>query len=181
VKVETTSISGVKIIEPDVYRDGRGYFLETWKEPKYDQEVFETDFCQDNLSYSKHGVLRGLHYQCPNAQAKLVTVLSGEVWDVAVDLRQDEPTFGDWTSVTLSGDNHRQLFLPPWCGHGFVVTGDHARFHYKCSNLYSPDDERSIAWDDPTLGIDWPVEDPILSESDVSAPQLQSIPPEHLF
>ncbi len=181
MRVKTTSIAGVKVIEPDIYRDSRGYFIETWKEPTYAKEVFETDFCQDNLSYSKQDVLRGLHYQCPNAQAKLVTVLSGEVWDVAVDLRQDEPTFGDWTSVTLSGENHRQLFLPPWCAHGFVVTGDHARFHYKCSNLYSPEDERSITWDDPTLGIDWPVEDPILSESDTSAPELQSIPSEHLF
>jgi dTDP-4-dehydrorhamnose 3,5-epimerase len=181
MRVVSADLPGAKIIEPDVYGDDRGYFLETWNERDYAEAGLEVEFVQDNLSFSTGGVLRGLHFQNPTPQAKLVTVLEGEVFDVAVDLRRYESTFGEWTGVRLSGESHRQFFVPSWCGHGFVVTGEKALFHYKCSDFYSPQDERAIRWDDPTLDIDWPVDEPTLSEKDAAAPFLSDLEDEALF
>lgn len=172
MNVTETELPGVLILEPRVFKDDRGYFLETWNQESYAAAGLPNQFVQDNLSFSTHGVLRGLHYQEPHPQGKLVWVVSGEVFDVAVDIRLGSPTFGRWTGVTLSAENARQLWVPEGFAHGFVVTGDHARFAYKCTNGYHREAEGSIRWDDPAIGIDWPVSDPVLSEKDAAAPLL---------
>jgi dTDP-4-dehydrorhamnose 3,5-epimerase len=181
MKVHDTEVPGVQIVEPDICKDDRGYFLETWNQHDYRELGVEADFVQDNLSWSEAGVLRGLHFQNPHSQAKLVSVLEGEVFDVAIDLRRDAPTFGQWSGLYLSGDDHRQLFVPEYCAHGFVVTGERALFHYKCSDFYAPDDEHAIRWDDPEIGIDWPVDSPSLSDKDAAAPRLEELDADTLF
>ena len=175
-----TKLPGVLVIEPRVFRDARGYFLETYNQATYDASGLSVRFVQDNLSYSVRGVLRGLHYQHPSAQGKLVSVLDGEVFDVAVDIRPDSPTFQQWFGVTLSSENCRQCYIPPGYAHGFVVTSDSAKVAYKCTALYQPSDEGSVAWNDPDIGIDWPVEAPILSPKDRDAPRLRDVPPSRL-
>lgn len=169
MKVIETNISDVKIIEPAVFGDERGFFMETWNQKKFEQEVTgkPTTFVQDNHSKSKKGILRGLHYQTENTQGKLVRVVSGEVFDVAVDIRKDSATFGQWVGVYLSAENKRQLWVPEGFAHGFYVTSDEAEFVYKCTDFYNPSAEVSIAWDDKDTGIEWPVDiAPLLSAKD---------------
>jgi dTDP-4-dehydrorhamnose 3,5-epimerase len=174
-----TDLPGVLIIEPRVFRDDRGYFLETWNAERY-AEIGLPPFVQDNLSCSHHGVLRGLHYQHPGDQGKLVSVLEGEVFDVAVDIRPDSPTFRQWVGVTLSAENARQLYIPVGFAHGFLVTSSTARFAYKCTDFYQPQHEGSLRWDDPDIAITWPIEDPVLSPKDAVAPLLKDIAPDRL-
>jgi len=181
MKVIETPLAGVLIIEPQVFGDERGFFLETWSRKRYAEAGIDVDFVQDNLSLSSRGVLRGLHFQNPMAQGKLVSVLKGEVFDVAVDLRQGSPTFGRWHGVVLSGENKRQYWVPPGFAHGFCVTSETALFTYKCTELYAPGHERSIRWDDPDLAIDWPVAKPQVSDKDRLAPFLADIDPADLF
>lgn len=178
--VTETDLPDVRLIEPDVYSDHRGSFLETWNARDYGYRGLDFSFVQDNLSRSREGVLRGLHFQNPRPQAKLVSVLEGEVYDVIVDVRADSDTFGEWQGLYLSAENARQLYVPEGFAHGFVVTEGEALFHYKCTDFYHPEAERSIRWDDPDLAIDWPVDDPILSEKDAEAPTLGEIPKESL-
>ncbi len=159
-------LAGLKLVKPQVFEDGRGYFLESYHLEKFGAEVVRDAFVQDNVSFSKHGVLRGLHYQEPHAQGKLVAVLEGEIFDAVVDIRRDSPTFGKWHGVTLSEHNHLQLYVPPGFAHGFCVTGEQARVLYKCTDFYSPGNEHTIIWNDPQIGIAWPVADPVLSEKD---------------
>jgi dTDP-4-dehydrorhamnose 3,5-epimerase len=181
MKVIPTSIPEVLIVEPRVFPDERGYFLETWNRQRYADAGIDVEFVQDNLSFSRRGVLRGLHYQNPGAQGKLVSVAQGEVFDVAVDLRTDSPTFGRWVGATLSHENQRRLWVPAGFAHGFVVTSDTAVFAYKCTDYYAPQHERSLLWNDPEIGIRWPVESPIVSAKDAEAPTLRGTPPEALF
>jgi dTDP-4-dehydrorhamnose 3,5-epimerase len=161
--------------------DPRGFFLETWNERKYRDAGLTANFVQDNLSFSRRGALRGLHFQNPAPQGKLVSVISGEVFDIAVDLRRSSPTFARWQGLTLSGDDKRQFFVPPGFAHGFVVLSETALFHYKCTEFYSPRDEMTLRWDDPALGISWPVSNPVLSEKDAKGLLLKDIPQEKLF
>jgi dTDP-4-dehydrorhamnose 3,5-epimerase len=176
-----TILPGVLIIEPRQFRDERGFFYESFSEPRYSGAGLPSRFVQDNVSFSVHGVLRGLHYQLPKAQGKLVTVLRGEVFDVAVDLRLGSPSFGKWAGVTLSEENGRQLYVPEGFAHGFLVTGECAVFHYKCTAPYDPKSEGSVAWDDPAIAIDWPFREVLLSPKDASAPRLAEIAPHRLF
>lgn len=169
------------MIEPAVYGDTRGFFLELWNRRRYTEIGIDVDFVQDNVSLSSQGILRGLHFQNPNAQGKLVQVLQGEVFDVVVDLRRSSPTFGQWEGFSLDGDTKRQVYVPPGCAHGFAVLSASALFHYKCTSFYSPKDELSVRWDDPDIGIRWPLSQPILSAKDQNAPRLRDIPPERLF
>ncbi|EJB8540149.1 dTDP-4-dehydrorhamnose 3,5-epimerase [Vibrio parahaemolyticus] len=169
MKVIETKIPDVKIIEPTVFGDERGFFMETWNQKKFEELVTgkSTKFVQDNHSKSKKGILRGLHYQKENTQGKLVRVVSGEVFDVAVDIRKDSPTFGQWVAEYLSAENKRQLWIPEGFAHGFYVTSDEAEFVYKCTDYYNPQAEVSIKWDDNTLAIRWPIEiKPMLSDKD---------------
>lgn len=175
------NIDGPLIIEPKVFGDQRGFFVESWHRERYRQAGIESDFVQDNFSYSGRDTLRGMHAQNPRAQGKLVSVWQGEVWDVVVDLRRRSPTFGQWVGVTLSAENKRQFWVPPGFAHGFVVTSDAALFHYKCTELYSPKDEVSFRWDDPAVGIKWPTTTPILSTRDSQAPLLSEVPAGKLF
>jgi dTDP-4-dehydrorhamnose 3,5-epimerase len=175
MNIITTSIEGVLIIEPEVFEDSRGFFMETYHRDRYMTSGINRVFVQDNLSYSVHGTVRGLHYQIRNSQAKLVQVISGEIFDVAVDIRPDSPTFGKWTGFHLSGQNRRQLFIPEGFAHGFCVLSEIAYFLYKCSDFFAPDDEGGILWSDPDIGIDWPVEHPIISEKDKQYPCLAEI------
>ncbi len=175
MKVVETKLPGVLIVEPDRFGDARGFFQEIWHEGRYEEAGIRGPFVQDNLSLSAHGVLRGLHFQNPNAQGKLVYVLQGEAFDVAVDIRPGSPTFGKWTGVTLSGDNGRQFYIPPGFAHGFCVTGETALFAYKCTDFYNPRTEGAIRWNDPAIGIDWPVSDPVVSAKDGDAPLLAEI------
>ena len=172
MNVLETDLPGVLILEPRVFGDDRGFFMETWNGRRYEEFGIPHGFVQDNLSLSAHGVLRGLHFQNPQPQGKLVSVLRGEVFDVAVDIRTGSPTYGRWTSVTLSAENKRQFWVPPDFAHGFVVTGEDALFSYKCTDYYAPDNDGSVLWNDPDIGIDWPVENPTLSGKDGSAPPL---------
>lgn len=162
-----TKIKGAVIIEPAVFGDSRGFFLETYQAQRYlDQVGIDQPFVQDNHSRSAKGVLRGLHYQKTKPQGKLVRVVRGEVFDVGVDLRRASPTFGCWQGVWLSEDNHRQLWLPPGLAHGFVVTSESADFEYKCTSYYDPEDEGCLIWNDPHVGIEWPLDNPLLSDKD---------------
>ena len=176
MNVIATELPGVLIVEPKVFPDARGFFVETYNKERYAACGIVVDFVQDNLSFSSRGVLRGLHYQNPHAQGKLVYVLQGEVWDVAVDIRSGSPQFGRWTAVTLSSDNKRQFYIPPGFAHGFCVLSDTALFTYKCTDLYHPECDGGIRWDDPELGITWPVAAPILSEKDMKHPLLKDVP-----
>ena len=176
INVLDTAIPGVFIIEPKVFGDARGYFMETWSQRDFDAQVRPIRFVQDNESKSSYGVLRGLHFQKgKDAQSKLVRVLQGRVLDVAVDIRQGSPTFGKHVMVELTGENHRQFFIPRGFAHGFVVLSEEAVFQYKCDNLYAPQAEGAIAWDDPDLGIDWqvPADKVLLSAKDQCHPRLK--------
>ncbi len=173
MRVFETGLSGVLLVEPDVFEDERGCFLETFHADRYAASGVDSVFRQDNLSFSKAGVLRGLHFQNPNAQAKLVTVVSGEVFDVAVDVRRGSPTFGRWTGTYLSDRNKRQIYLPEGFAHGFCVTGGPAVFAYKCTCFYDSDSEITVLWSDPDIGIEWPVADPVVSPKDSAAPRLK--------
>ncbi len=169
-----TEIEGVYIIEPKLYGDNRGYFMETYKESSFAEAGLNYKFVQDNQSKSKKGVLRGLHFQKNYPQAKLVRVLEGEVYDVAVDLRKGSKTYGKWTGVVLSAENNRQFMIPRGFAHGFVVLSDTATFAYKCDELYHPEDEGGILWNDPDIGVDWKFEgEVILSEKDKVHPPLK--------
>lgn len=174
-------LQGPLIIEPKVLGDARGFFMETWHQARYSQHGMKAGFVQDNVSLSRRGTLRGLHFQNPNPQAKLLQVLQGAVFDVGVDLRRSSPTFGRWHGLVLSSENHRQFYLPPGFAHGFAVLSETALFCYKCSALYSPKDERGIRWDDPDIAIQWPLQEPVLSERDAKAPRLRDLPPDQLF
>ena len=178
--VHQTRLPGVVLIEPRVFADPRGFFLETWQAERYRQAQIPGPFVQDNASYSEQGVLRGLHYQLKQPQGKLTHVLKGEVFEVVVDIRQGSPTFGQWISEILSGDNHRQLYIPPGFAHGFCVLSDAAFFCYKCTEFYEPVDEYGVRWDDPAIGIDWPLSAPRLSDRDGRYPTLATVEPEQL-
>lgn len=168
MNIITTAIPDIKIIEPKVFGDDRGFFFELYQKERFSSKINGMKpFVQDNLSRSQKGVLRGLHYQYPQPQAKLVTVLRGSVFDVVVDIRQGSPTFGLWVGVVLSEDNHRQLWVPEGFAHGFYVMSEVADFYYKCTDYYNSEFERSICWDDEDLAIEWPLENnPILSSKD---------------
>ena len=173
MNVVKTKLSGCVIIQPKVFGDERGFFLETFQADKYaDLAGINLPFVQDNHSRSSKGVLRGLHFQKTKPQGKLVRVVSGAVYDVAVDIRQSSPTFGQWEGVILSEENKTQFWVPPGFAHGFAVLSDTADFEYKCTDYYDPSDEGSILWNDPSLNISWPIDNPILSDKDSSAPRL---------
>jgi dTDP-4-dehydrorhamnose 3,5-epimerase len=173
MKVIETKIPGVLIIEPKVFGDSRGFFLESFHADRYAEYGIESNFVQDNHSRSTKGVLRGLHYQKKYPQGKLVSVTSGIVFDVAVDIRQDSSTFGQWVGIILSADDHKQFYIPPGLAHGFCVLSETADFQYKCTDYYHPEDEASIRWNDPDIGIEWNISEPILSEKDANAPFLK--------
>lgn len=176
MEVIKTAIEGLVIIEPKVFGDSRGYFFESFSQREFEEKVRKINFVQDNESKSKYGVLRGLHFQKgKDAQSKLVRVVKGRVLDVAVDIRKGSPTFGRYVAVELTEDNHRQLFVPRGFAHGFSVLSDEVIFQYKCDNLYAPESEGAIAWNDPDIGIDWqiPAEDVLLSAKDSAHPMLK--------
>jgi dTDP-4-dehydrorhamnose 3,5-epimerase len=175
VRFATTELPGVLIIEPDVYRDGRGYFLETYHAEKYLAGGIGGPFVQDNQSLSVAGTLRGLHLQLRHPQGKLIRVIEGEIVDVAVDVRRGSPTFGRWVGVTLSADNFKQCYVPPGFAHGFCVTSPVAQIEYKCTDLYDPASEIGIAWNDPQLAISWPTAEPVLSGRDRRNPTLSAV------
>jgi dTDP-4-dehydrorhamnose 3,5-epimerase len=170
MKVSETELAGVLVIEPRIFADDRGFFLETFSAERYRAFGIPTTFAQDNLSRSKRGTLRGLHFQEPNAQGKLVQVTSGVVFDVVVDVRRGSPTFGKWIGVELSGDLPRQMWIPSGFAHGFCVTSETADFCYKCTVPYAPASERSIRWNDPAIGIAWPFAPAVISARDASLP-----------
>jgi dTDP-4-dehydrorhamnose 3,5-epimerase len=180
MNVLETALPGVLVFEPKVFGDERGFFMETWHAERYREAGLPSHFVQDNLSFSQRGVLRGLHFQNPDQQGKLVFVLQGEVYDVAVDIRVGSPTFGRWTAVTLSSENKRQLYVPEGFAHGFLVTSDAALFTYKCTAKYNAKAEAVILWNDPEIGIEWPTNDPVLAEKDSVAPPLAELSPERL-
>jgi dTDP-4-dehydrorhamnose 3,5-epimerase len=175
VRFDPTELPGVLIIEPDVYRDGRGYFLETYHADKYRAGGITAPFVQDNHSRSAGGTVRGLHLQLRHPQGKLIRVIEGEIYDVAVDVRRGSPTFGRFVGVTLSADNFRQCYVPAGFAHGFCVVSPLAQVEYKCTDVYDPAGEIGIAWDDPALGIPWPAIEPILSERDRHHPRLADV------
>jgi dTDP-4-dehydrorhamnose 3,5-epimerase len=180
MKIVLTDFDGLVLLEPDVHSDPRGYLLETWNQPRYAQAGIHHQMLQENLSWSKAGVLRGLHFQNPHAQAKLIMVLAGEIFDVAVDVRRGSPTFAKWFGTRLSADNRRQLFIPQGFAHGFCVLSDAALVSYKCSETYHAESELAILWKDERLGIDWPVKAPVLSAKDAAAARFDDIPPQRL-
>ncbi len=180
MRVINTHLSEVKLIEPLLFGDERGHFFEGWNAAKYAEAGMSFPVVQVNVSHSAHGVLRGLHYQWPNPQGKLVSVLEGEVYDVAVDIRRGSPTFGKWTAAVLSAANKRQLWIPEGFAHGFVVTSETALFHYLCTAPYDRAADASLRWDDAALAIDWPIAAPSLSDKDARAPLLADIAAERL-
>ena len=173
MKILETPLAGVLVIEPAIFRDDRGFFLETFHRDRYAAAGIPNAFVQDNVSQSKRDTLRGLHYQEPHAQGKLVQVSRGSVLDVVVDIRRGSPTFGKSYAAELSEDNRRQMWIPTGFAHGFCVTSDVAEFHYKCTDVYARDASHTISWNDPDLGIAWPVSTPLLSPQDSSAPRLR--------
>jgi dTDP-4-dehydrorhamnose 3,5-epimerase len=175
MKFVPTAIPEVVFVEPQVFRDDRGFFLEVYHQGKFEQGGLPGAFVQDNHSYSIRGTLRGLHAQLQNPQGKLVRAIQGEIFDVAVDIRPESPTFGRFVSAVLSGENLCQLWVPPGFAHGFCVTSDSAHVQYKCTTLYDRADEVSVAWDDPAIGIPWPAASPLLSPKDLAAPKLAEI------
>jgi dTDP-4-dehydrorhamnose 3,5-epimerase len=180
MNVKETKLPGVLIFEPDVFSDERGFFLETWNSTRYEKAGIKGPFMQDNVSFSKRGVLRGLHFQYPQSQGKLVQALSGEVVDVAVDIRKGSPTFGQWISEILSAANHKQMYIPSGFAHGYCVISETAFFSYKCTDFYDPASESGIIWNDPDINIDWLIEEPILSSKDADYPKLKDIRAEKL-
>lgn len=177
MKFTRLEIPDVILVEPDIFGDARGFFTETFHAAKYAAGGIDRAFVQDNFSFSRRGILRGLHYQLTKPQAKLVYVVHGEVFDVAVDIRRGSPTFGQWCGRVLSAENHHQMFVPEGFAHGFCVTSETASFLYKCSALYDPADERGIAWNDPEIGIPWPIAEPLLSARDQRLPRLRDAKP----
>ncbi|MEX2130901.1 MAG: dTDP-4-dehydrorhamnose 3,5-epimerase [Pseudohongiellaceae bacterium] len=171
MQITPTTIPDLLILEPRVHGDHRGYFMETWRQSIFAKHGLPTEFVQDNQSKSEQGILRGLHYQLTHPQGKLVRVISGEIFDVAVDLRRSSATFGQWDGVKLSSDNRRQLWVPPGFAHGFYVLSDSAEVVYKCTDYYVPEDERGLLWNDPELDIEWPLlaPEPVLSDKDRAA------------
>jgi dTDP-4-dehydrorhamnose 3,5-epimerase len=176
MNIHKTELPGVLVIEPRIFRDDRGYFIETWQQQRYATEAgLPEQFVQDNLSSSTKGVLRGLHFQHPRAQGKLVQVIQGEIFDVAVDIRMGSPTYLKWVGMTLTSLDGRQAYIPPGFAHGFQVISDTALVMYKCTDFYVPTDESSLAWDDPEVGINWPIGTPNLSPKDAQAPRAADI------
>lgn len=180
MKVVETRLPGCVVIEPAVFGDERGFFYESYNAEKYRAVGLDLNFVQANVSRSAKGVLRGLHYQWPNPQGKLVSVLEGEVYDVAVDIRRGSPTFGQWAAVMLSAENKRHFWIPEGFAHGFAVLSEFATFSYQCTNLYDAKADAGVRWNDPALGIDWPVAEPQLSGKDEKAPLLADVAPERL-
>lgn len=176
MKITPTSLPDVLIFEPQVHGDHRGFFMETWRRATFEEQGLPADFVQDNQSRSARGILRGLHYQVNRPQGKLVRCIEGEIFDVAVDLRRSSPTFGQWAGVLLTAENRLQLWVPPGFAHGFYVTSESAQIVYKCTEYYSPADDRSLFWNDESIGIDWPLGDvePTLSDKDARAPLLRN-------
>jgi dTDP-4-dehydrorhamnose 3,5-epimerase len=175
VKLAESPLPGVRIVEPLVHRDERGFFLEVFHAQKFAEQGLDVVFVQDNHSSSRRGTLRGLHLQLPRAQGKLVRCVEGAVFDVAVDVRRGSPTFARWFGIELTAENFRQLWVPPDFAHGFCVLSDSAQVEYKCTDLYDPGAELTVAWDDPEIGIGWPVERPSLSAKDAAAPRLRDL------
>jgi dTDP-4-dehydrorhamnose 3,5-epimerase len=175
MKVSQTELDGVLLIEPTVHHDARGRFFESYAKEKYRAVGIQEDFVQDNQSLSNKNVLRGLHYRIAPEQSKMVRVVKGEVFDVVVDIRKSSPTFGKWQSFILSGTNHLQLYVPVGFAHGFCVLSDKMEFLYKVSEYYSGEKEKGLIWNDPDIGIDWPISDPILSDKDKNNPRLRSL------
>jgi dTDP-4-dehydrorhamnose 3,5-epimerase len=175
VKFQSTKLSGVIIVEPEVHRDPRGFFLETFHAQKFHEGGIDAHFVQDNHSASQRGTLRGLHAQWRRPQGKLVRVLFGEIFDVAVDARLGSPSFGKWVGVTLSHDNFKQLWVPAGYLHGFCVTSERAEVEYKCTDLYDPGGEVGVLWNDPDIGVQWPIAEPVLSAKDATAPRLRDV------
>lgn len=180
MNVIETKLPGVLVIEPDVFPDDRGHFLETWNSKRYKNAGIPGTFVQDNVSFSKKGVLRGLHFQYPQPQGKLIQVLSGQVVDVAVDIRIGSPTFVQWISEIVSDTNHKQLYIPPGFAHGYCVLSETAVFSYKCTDFYNPAFENGIIWNDPDLNIDWSTKKPILSVKDSNYARLKDLAPEKM-
>lgn len=175
-----THLPGVLLIEPDVFKDERGFFLETYHQPRYAEGGIDRVFVQDNRSHSHRGILRGLHYQLKHAQGKLVYVVTGEIFDVAVDIRRGSSTFGQWFGTHLSSENNRQIFVPEGFAHGFCVLSETVDVIYKCTDIYAPQDEFGILWADPDIGIEWPVETPLVSQKDKQNPALKEVPKDFL-
>ncbi|WP_063572060.1 MULTISPECIES: dTDP-4-dehydrorhamnose 3,5-epimerase [Luteibacter] len=180
MKFIETSLPGCIVVEPQVFGDSRGFFYESYNEAKYRDAGIDRRFVQSNVSRSARGVLRGLHYQWPHPQGKLVSVLEGEVYDVAVDIRRGSPTFGQWAGVMLTAENHRHFWIPEGFAHGFCVVSEHATFSYQCTDLYDAKADGGVRWDDPAIGIDWPVSEPLLSDKDKKAPLLADVPVDRL-
>jgi len=182
MRIIETAIPEVLLIEPDVHGDRRGFFLETWNRERYLEAGFpDVMFVQDNHSHSRIGVLRGVHFQLKYPQGKLISVVTGSVFDVAVDIRVGSPTFGVWVGYELSEINHRQMWTPPGFAHGFCVLSDEVDFIYKCTDVYHPEDEGRVLWNDPEIGIEWPLlEEPVLSAKDQTSPLLSAIPEHNL-
>ena len=180
MKFVPSRLAGAMVIEPQVFGDARGFFYESYNAQKYKEAGLDLRFVQSNVSRSARGVLRGLHYQWPNPQGKLVSVLEGEVFDVAVDIRRGSPTFGQWDGVVLSADNKRHFWIPEGFAHGFVVLSDYATFAYQCTALYDAAADAGVRWNDAALAIDWPVANPQLSGKDEKAPFLADVAPERL-
>ncbi len=180
MKVKELSLPGLLLVEPKRFGDHRGYFVESWNKVRYEKVGISSAFVQDNLSFSKKGVLRGLHFQQKQPQGKLVTVLQGEVFDVAVDIRLGSPAFGQWEAVSLSGENGHQLYVPEGMAHGFCIVSDEALFAYKCTDFYHPESEHTLLWNDPDIGIAWPLASPALSEKDAKGLPLRALTPSML-
>ncbi len=176
MKIIAVDLPEIVLLEPRIFTDRRGYFFETYQMQRYAEHGIEARFVQDNLSFSRRGVVRGLHYQLLKPQGKLVMVIQGEVIDLVVDIRLGSPTFGKWSKNILSSENHRQLYVPPGFAHGFAVTSETATVLYKVTDYYNPGDEYGIIWNDKDLGVDWSVSDPILSEKDMEFPRLKNVP-----
>jgi dTDP-4-dehydrorhamnose 3,5-epimerase len=181
MNVTRCQLEGLLILQPKVFGDRRGFFMETWNQRRYAEAGLEAAFVQDNISVSRKGALRGLHFQNPNPQGKLVSVLQGEVFDVAVDLRVSSSTFGKWHGLVLSSENKQQFYVPAGFAHGFLVLSETAMFHYKCTGLYSPQDEMTLRWDDPDLAIQWLLPNPTLSEKDSKGLRLNEVPRHRLY
>ena len=180
IKSLDTSIPGILLFEPDMFKDSRGYFMEIFHRKKYAEIGLDRSFVQENFSHSKRGIIRGLHYQLRQPQAKFLYVMRGEIFDVAVDIRRGSPTFGKWFGTNLSDENRRQIFVPEGFAHGFCVLSESADVFYKCTDFYNPGDEYGIFWSDKTIGIDWPIENPFLSEKDSLFKPLKAIAEKNL-
>jgi dTDP-4-dehydrorhamnose 3,5-epimerase len=175
MNVQPTPLPGVLVIQPEIFADHRGSLFEAYHETRYAAAGIAGPFVQDNVLRSRRGVLRGLHFETRGRQGKLVSAVNGEVFDVAVDLRPESPTFAQWFGIRLSGDNHHQIYVPPRCAHGFCVLSEVADVVYKSTTLFAPEYERGVAWNDPTIGIEWPLADPELSERDAALPRVHEL------